>query len=185
MPGLDTKQGQNGNVGLKAQPYINLHRPGGGDPCGEEKGQGARPLPNSRQTNSGGGLDRLGWASSPERRDLDGQAFTVWPWRNAFCVGPFRRPGNAAISIGRGNGKSAFVAALATAVVAPGGPLHGTRREVICVASSFLQSRIIFEDVLAYARGLGMTWPDGSLWRLQNSQNVATLEYVQTGARVR
>ena len=117
--------------------------------------------------------------------DLDGQPFTVWPWERRFIAGTFGQPGNAALSIGRGNGKSAFVGALAAAVVCPGAPLHGTKREVICVASSFLQSRIIFEDVLAYARGLGHDLADRSLWRRQDSQNMATLEYVQTGARVR
>ena len=117
--------------------------------------------------------------------DLGGQPFEVWPWEKRFIRGTFGQPGNAALSIGRGNGKSAFVAALATAVVVPGGPLHGVKREVVCVASSFLQSRIIFEDVLAYARGLGHDLSDRELWRRQDSQNMATLEYVKTGARVR
>ena len=117
--------------------------------------------------------------------DLDGQKFTCWPWERAFIKGTFAQPGNAALSIGRGNGKSGFVAALAAAVVVPGGPLHGTRREVVVVASSFLQSRIIYEDVLSYCRGLGHDLGDRELWRRQDSQNVATLEYVRTGARVR
>ena len=117
--------------------------------------------------------------------DLDGQPFTVWPWERRFIMGTFGQEGDAALSIGRGNGKSAFVAALATAVVVPGGPLSGTRREVICVASSFSQSRVIFEDVLAYARGLGHDLGDRSLWRRQDSANSATLEYRPTGARVR
>ena len=117
--------------------------------------------------------------------DLDGQPFTVWPWERRFIMGTFGQSGNGALSVARGNGKSGFVAALAAAVVCPGGPLHGTRREVICVASSFLQSRIIFEDVLAYARGLGHDLADRELWRRHDSQNVATLEYVRTGARVR
>ena len=80
--------------------------------------------------------------------DLDGQPFTVWPWERRFLLGTFGQPGNAALSLGRGNGKSAFCAALAAAVVCPGAPLHGTRREVVCVASSFQQARVIFEDVL-------------------------------------
>ena len=117
--------------------------------------------------------------------DLDDQSFTVWPWERSFILGTFGQPGDAALSIARGNGKSAFVAALAAAVVCPGAPLHGTRREVICVASSFGQARVIFEDVLAYARGLGHDLNDRSLWRRQDSQNMATLEYRPTGARVR
>ena len=117
--------------------------------------------------------------------DLDGEKFTVWPWERRFIKATFRRPGNAALSVARGNGKSGFVAGLATAVVVPGGALHGTRREVICCASSFGQARIIFEDVLAYARGLGHDLGDRSKWRLQDSANLATLEFRETGARVR
>ena len=117
--------------------------------------------------------------------DLDGQPFQVWPWEKRFLVGAFGQPGNAALSIGRGNGKSGFVAALAAAVVCPGAPLHGVRREVICCASSFGQSRIIFEDVLGYVRGLGHDLTDRSLWRLQDSANQATLEYRPTGARIK
>ena len=117
--------------------------------------------------------------------DLDGQPFTVWPWERRFLMGTFGQSGDAALSIGRGNGKSAFVGALAAAVVCPGAPLHGPRREVICVASSFQQARVIFEDVLSYARSLGHDLADRELWRRQDSQNMATLEYVRTGARVR
>ena len=117
--------------------------------------------------------------------DLDGQPFTVWPWERRFILGTFGQSGNAALSIARGNGKSAFVAALAAAVVCPGAPLHGTRRDVVCVASSFQQARVIFEDVLAYARGLGHDLGDRGLWRRQDSANMATLEHRPSGARVR
>ena len=117
--------------------------------------------------------------------DLDGQPFTVWPWEKRFILGTFGQEGNAALSVGRGNGKSGFCAALAAAVVCPGAPLHGTKREVICVASSFGQARIIFEDVLDYATGLGHDLDDRSLWRRQDSANMATLEYRPSGARVR
>ena len=117
--------------------------------------------------------------------DLDGQPFEVWPWEKKFLLGTFGQSGNAALSIARGNGKSAFVAALAAAVVCPGAPLHGIKREVVCVASSFQQARVIFEDVLSYARGLGHDLGDRELWRRQDSQNTATLEYVRSGARVR
>ena len=117
--------------------------------------------------------------------DLDGQPFTVWPWERRFILGTFAQPGNSALSIGRGNGKSALVAGIATAVVAPDGPLHGVKREVICVASSFQQARVIFEDVLAYVRGLGHDLGDRDLWRRQDSANQAMLEYVQTGCRIK
>ena len=174
---LATKQGQKG----MAQPITNPSpnpSPGAaaGTPKSNRNGKARnRSLTPVKQTLGAALIDWLGKLTL-SGGDLDGQPFTVWPWEARFLRGAFRRPGNAGLSCGRGQGKSAFVAALATAVVAPGGPLHGTRREVICVASSFLQSRIIFEDVLAYARGLGHDLADRSLWRLQNSQNVATLE---------
>ena len=117
--------------------------------------------------------------------DLDGKRFEVLPWERRFILGTFGQPGNSALSIGRGNGKSALVAGIASAVVVPGAPLHGRRREVICVASSFQQARVIFEDVLSYVRGLGHDLGDRELWRRQDSQNMATLEYRPTGARVR
>ena len=117
--------------------------------------------------------------------DLGGERFVCWPWEAQFLRGCFGQPGNAALSIARGNGKSGFVAALAAAVVVPGAPLSGTRREVVCVASSFQQARVIYEDVLAYVRGLGHDLADRSLWRVQDSANSATLEHRESGARVR
>ena len=117
--------------------------------------------------------------------DLDGQKLQVWPWEKAFIRGTFSQPGNAAISVSRSNGKSVLLGALSTAVVFPGGPLHGARREVICVASSFRQSREIYEDVIHFARGLGHDLSDRSKWRLQDSANSATIEYRATGARIR
>ena len=82
--------------------------------------------------------------------DHDGQSFTVLPWEARFVRGAFRELADSALSVGRGNGKSALVAGLACAVVDPPGSLHGRRREVVCVAASFEQSRIIFEDCLAF-----------------------------------
>ena len=117
--------------------------------------------------------------------DLDGQKFQVWPWEKKFILGTFGQSGNAALSCGRGQGKSAFVAALAAAVVCPGAPLHGNKRDVVCVASSFQQARVIFEDVLAYVRGLGHDLADRGLWRRQDSANQATLEHRPSGSRVR
>ena len=133
------------------------------------------------------GRDLIAWMGrlTLSGGDLDGQPFEVWPWERRFILGTFGQPGNAALSIGRGNGKSGFVAALAAAVVCPGAPLHGTKREVVCVASSFGQARVIYEDVLTYALSLGHDLADRSLWRRQDSQNMATLEYRPTGARVR
>ena len=116
--------------------------------------------------------------------DHDGAPFVVLPWERRFIRGAFGSPGPAAISVARGNRKSALVAGIAAAVVDPDGPLTGARRECVAVASSFDQSRVIFEDVLAFLRSrhdIG----DRKLWRVQDSTNRATVEYRPTGARVR
>ena len=108
--------------------------------------------------------------------DHDGQQFTVLPWERRFVRGGFRRAGDSALTVGRGNGKSALVAGIAAAMVDPAGPLHGRRREVVCVAASFDQSRIIFEDVLAFL-GDRYDLADRATWRKQDSANRATLEF--------
>ena len=117
--------------------------------------------------------------------DHDGQSFTVLPWEKRFIKGAFSGPGDSALSVGRGNGKSAFCSAIATSVVDPAGPLTGNRREVLCVASSFSQARIIFEDTIFFLRGAGHDLGNRRLWRLQDSVNSATVEYRPTGARCR
>ena len=116
--------------------------------------------------------------------DHDGHLFKVLPWEKKFILGAFDVPGPAAISVARGNGKSALVAGIAAAVVDPLGPLHGNRREAVVVASSFEQSRIIYEDVLAFLRQR-YDLSDRTLWRVQDSANRATVEYRPTGARLR
>ena len=108
--------------------------------------------------------------------DCDGQRLTVLPWERRFVRGAFGVDGESALSVGRGNGKSAICAGLAVAVVDPSGPLHGARRHVLCVASSFGQARIIFEDCLAFL-AVKHDLDDRKVWRVQDSQNVATIEH--------
>ena len=116
--------------------------------------------------------------------DRDGEPFTVLPWERRFVFGAFRGPGDAGLSVARGNGKSALCAGLASAVVDPSGPLHGRRREVVCVAASFEQSRVIFEDVLAFL-GERYDLEDRRTWRKQDTATRAWLEHRGSGARVR
>ena len=116
--------------------------------------------------------------------DHDGEAFTVLPWERRFIRGAFAVTGPAAISLGRGNGKTALVAGLAAAVADPDGPMHGRRREVVCIASSFDQCRTVFEDVLAFLRQRH-DLTARALWRVQDSANRATVEHRPSGARVR
>ena len=116
--------------------------------------------------------------------DRDGEPFTVLSWEKRFVFGAFRGPGDSGLSVARGNGKSALCAGLASAVVDPVGPLHGRRREVVCVAASFEQSRVIFEDVLAFM-GERYDLEDRKVWRKQDTATRAWLEHRGSGARVR
>ena len=112
-----------------------------------------------------------------------GRPFRVLPWQRRFLRGAFGVEGDAALSISRGNGKSTLVAAIAAAVV--DGPLRQPRAEVVCVASSFAQGRIIFEHVREFLTERGHDLSVRKTWRCQDSQNVATVEHKGTGARVR
>ena len=116
--------------------------------------------------------------------DHDGKLFEVLGWEKRFIRGAFRQPGDAALTVGRGCGKTGLVAGLATAVVDPSGPLHRRRREVVCVASSFDQSRVIFEDVLAFL-GDKYDLGDRAVWRRQDSANRAVLEYRASGCKIK
>ena len=71
--------------------------------------------------------------------DHDGERFEVLPWEARFVRGAFGVPGDGALSVARGNGKSALCAGIAAAVVDPRGPLHGRRREAVVAAASFEQ----------------------------------------------
>ena len=116
--------------------------------------------------------------------DADGEPFRLLHWERRFLRGTFGQSGDAALTVARGNGKSALLAAVACAVLDPEGPLHGPRREVVCCASSFAQGRIIFEDVVALMRARHGALPR-QVWRWQDSQNAAMLEHRGTGSRVR
>ena len=116
--------------------------------------------------------------------DRDGLPLVVLPWERRLIRGVFNTDGDGAVSVGRGNGKSAIVAGIAAAVVDPAGPLNGPRREVVCCAASFSQARIIYEDVLAFL-GDKYDLADRKTWRKQDSANSAWLEHRATGARVR
>ena len=112
-----------------------------------------------------------------------GSLIRLLPWQRRFLRGAFAVEGDAALSVARGNGKSTIVAAIACAVV--DGPLRQPRAEVVCVASSFSQGRIIFEHCLAFLDSVGHDLSDRKLWRVQDSANIATIEHRATGARVR
>ena len=111
---------------------------------------------------------------------LAGEPFRVLPWEARFVRGAFA-PGcqSAALSIARGNGKTALLSGIACATL--DGPLAVSRGETVIVASSFEQARIAFEHVLAF---MGDRLRARS-WRVWDTAQQARIEDRQTGARVR
>ena len=114
---------------------------------------------------------------------LTGQRVKLLPWQRRFLAGAFGGSDvtTAALSIGRGNGKTALTAAIGAASL--DGPLAVERGEVVLVASSFGQAKIGFEHVQAFLQPKIEAAPRD--WRIQDSTNVAAITYRPTGARLR
>ena len=116
---------------------------------------------------------------------LSGQPFNVLPWQRRFVRGAFRDGvQSAALSVGRGNGKTALLSGIAAATLT--GPLVVPRGETVIAASSFEQARIAFEHVIAF---LGDELRDVGdrqcRWRVWDTAQQARAEDRVTGARVR
>ena len=116
-----------------------------------------------------------------------GQPFALLNWQRRFLAGTFGQPGDAAVSMGRGGGKSTFTAAIACATVDVDGPLVEPMAECLLVASSFDQGLICFRHILHFLApsfekyGTG----PGGRFRIQDSANRATITDRGTGAMVR
>ena len=112
---------------------------------------------------------------------LAGRPFKVLPWQRRFVREAFA-PGtkSAALSVARGNGKTALVAGIACTTL--DGPLAMPRGETAIVAASFEQARIAFDHVLAF---MGEKLDDRSRWKVWDTAQNARIEDKATGARVR
>ena len=116
-----------------------------------------------------------------------GQGFKLLPWQSRFLKGAFGQPDDAALSMGRGGGKSTFTAAIACAAVDVDGPLVEPMAECLLIASSFDQGLINFRHILNFLApsidkyGGG---PNGR-FRIQDSANRATITDRTTGAMLR
>ena len=109
-----------------------------------------------------------------------GKPIHLFPWQKRFIRGAFSSSGDAAISVSRGNGKSAFLAGVATSFL--DGPLRQNRAEVVIVASSFAQGKICFDHCKHF---LGDKLDDRRTWRVADSEQAATIEHRPSGAKLR
>ena len=112
-----------------------------------------------------------------------GRKLRLLGWQRKFVRGAFA-PGvtQAVLSIARGNGKTTLAAGLAVAAIS--GPLASEgRSEVLCVASSFQQSRILFSHALAFLRPTIAAAPED--WRVNDNANRAIAEHRPSGRVLR
>ena len=110
-----------------------------------------------------------------------GEAFTVLPWQRRFLRGAFAEGvQSAALSVGRGNGKTALLSGVAAAAI--DGPLAVPRAETIIVAASFAQAWIAFDHVREF---LADKLADRKAWRVWDTAQQAAIQNRETGARVR
>ena len=111
-----------------------------------------------------------------------GEPMRLMPWQRRFlrsALAPGRH--RAALSVARGNGKSTLAAAIAVSALV--GPLAKPRGETVLVASSFQQARIVFEHARAFL-DLAIAGRRSD-WRLQDSGNVALIQFRPTGTKLR
>ena len=129
-------------------------------------------------------LEYLGTLTVTQGR-LAGQPLPIFPWERRFVNGAFKPDVvDAALSVGRGNGKTTLIAAVATAAI--DGPLAVPRAETVVVASSFEQSKITYNHVLAFLREkYGAMLEDRSQWRIQDSANRAHITNRANGATLK
>ena len=109
-----------------------------------------------------------------------GQRIRLLPWQKKFVRGAFSQDADAALSIARGAGKTTLMSAIACSFV--DGPLRQPRAEVVAVASSFAQGKLLFDHCRAF---LGEKLEDKKVWRCSDSDQAATLEHRPSGAKLR
>lgn len=106
-----------------------------------------------------------------------GKHFEVLPWQEQFFQMVERKPGDLALSVARGNGKTATAAAIATACVHPEGPLHVRGAETLIVASSVRQAGIVYGDVLAMLFPEGRPRRNDATWRVRDSDRLRRVDH--------
>ena len=109
-----------------------------------------------------------------------GERIRLFPWERKFIRGAFGQDADAALSIARGAGKTTLMAGIALAFI--DGPLRQPRAEVVAIASSFAQGKLLFDHCRAF---MGDRLENKKLWRVSDSDQTAFIEHRPTGAKMR
>ena len=112
-----------------------------------------------------------------------GEPFKLQPWQKRFIRGAFRVNGDSALSVSRGAGKSTTVAAIVVACLI--GPLQRKDSQVIVVASSFQQGKIIFRHVVEFLEAGRNDLSNTKCWRKTDNFSTTTLTHKASGAEIR
>ena len=119
---------------------------------------------------------------------MTGEPFRLLPWERRYLVGTFDGEAEqSALTVGRGNGKTAFLASILAGAVDVGGPLVKANAEAVLVAGSFEQARIAYAHVLRFlAKSIEKhgTGPRGR-FRIEDSTSRCRILDKETGASVR
>ena len=111
-----------------------------------------------------------------------GHSFPLFAWERQFLTGAFAPDvQTAALSIARGNGKTTLLAAVAAAATA--GPLAQPRSEVVIVASSLNQAKILWDSALAFLDPV--IQEDRKAWSITNAPQKAVAVNKQNGVTLR
>ena len=111
-----------------------------------------------------------------------GENFVVLAHQRRFMRGAFGDGVQiAALSMGRGGGKTGLGSALCADFLLSDGALHRTRGECVLLASSFSQAKIGFDGVVAMLTDLGRR----DSYRVLDHENMALIQNKETGARLR
>ena len=113
-----------------------------------------------------------------------GRRFRVLPWEADFVRGAFA-PGVqvAALTVARGNGKTALCAAIGAAGL--DGPLAQPRGQVIVAAASLNQARVLHDHVRAFLEAKHGKLTKANGWRSVDSPNLVLTSNLETGAELR
>ena len=114
--------------------------------------------------------------------DRMGENFVVLAHQRRFMRGAFGDGVQiAALSMGRGGGKTGLGSALCADFLLSDGALHRTRGECVLLASSFSQAKIGFDGVVAMLTDLGRR----DSYRVLDHENMALIQNKDSGARLR
>ena len=113
-----------------------------------------------------------------------GAPMVLFNWEKRFIRRAFAQDvSSAALSIARGNGKTALCAAIATCAI--DGILRQSRGDTIIVASSLSQAKIAFDHVLAFLRARYGGALDKSVFQVNDTPQRASIVHRPSGAAVK